>query len=429
MLVETTFIFIALLLFFGFFGEVLFRKTKIPDVLWLIVAGILLSVFGIVDISSFDSVAPYFTAFVLLYLLFESGINTDIREFLKTAPRGLMLSVLSFIFTMGVITLIAWLLGFSLVLSLLLGSILGGISSAVVIPALKGMDLKESTKLSLIFDSSFSDVLCILVTVTIIDVVTLGGLTSSISGFDITKEILSSFLIAIAIGLVCAFAWNNMLQRRIHDHILTLTLGFMLLVYSFTQVLGANGAIACLVFGLILGNTKKIERIIQAEEEVVGTKRKSKDVKKAQAPSAMQHVVTKHSKEVYAELAFVVKVLFFVYFGLFLDFSSYVVFLYGGLFFLGILLLRPLAVYLSFPKTTTRFDANILATLIPKGLAPAVLVQLPVQAGIPGAEGIVGLVLATVLISIVFGMLFTVLIQKNPSFRGILPFLFSKFQK
>lgn len=439
MLVEMVFLVVALLLFFGFFGEVIFEKTKIPDVIWLIIIGIVLgSVLNWTSSTELEIIAPFFTTFALIYLLFEAGINTDIKSFLKSAPRGLLLSILSFVFSFAVVFVISILIGKGVVLSLLLGAILGGISSAVVIPVINGMaNLGEKTKLSLMFDSAFSDVLCILATVTIVQIATL---ETQVSGISIAKEVIYSFVIAIALGVVAAFIWNNLLSPRINSHNLVLTLAFMLFVYSVTQLFGANGAIACLVFGLILGNSKKIAKALSKkdsskEDDKVSTKSVAVDAKKTdldvEKPSVFSSTlrsITKSSRDVYGELAFALKTFFFVYLGILIDFTSPFSFIIALLFVVGLYLARPFAVFLSFGKSTMLKDANLLSTLIPKGLAAAVLVQLPIQAGIPGADELVNIVLAVILISILLSSVFSVLSGKD-RFKGLLPFLFRKYQR
>lgn len=431
------FLVVAILLFFGFFGELIFEKTKIPDVIWLILIGIILSsVLNWTSSTSLKVIAPFFTTFALIYLLFEAGINTDIKSFLKSAPRGLTLSVLSFVFSFGVVFGIGMLLGKGVNLSMLLGTILSGVSSAVVIPIINGMnDLGQTTKLSLMFDSAFSDVLCILGTVILVQIF---SLETKVSGLSITKELLYSFIIAIALGVVAAFIWNNILSPKIKNHHLVLTLAFMLMVYSITQLIGANGAVASLIFGLILGNTKKIANVLKPKVNDLKSKKKvsSSSAKKVLASSDKAssliyptlRSINKYSRDVYAELAFALKTFFFVYLGILIDFSSPFSFLIALLFVIGLYLARPFAVFVSFGKSTSLKDANLLATLIPKGLAAAVLVQLPIQAGISGAEGLVNIVLAVILISILLSSIFSVLSAK-PGFRGLLPFLFRRYQR
>lgn len=409
MAVETVFLALAGILFIGFIGEIIFEKTKIPDVIWLLLIGIILStLLNWVTPTSFAEFAPYFTTFALVFLLFEAGINMNIKKFFKAAPQGIRLSFLSFIFSFIIIFLLSLIIGNSLSLSLLLGAILGGISSAVIVPMTKNLTISNVAKLSLVFDSAFSDVLCILGTVTVIEIVT----TTGVSGMNVISSLLSSFLIAILIGVVTAFVWEKLLNKFVKDHEYILTLSIMLIVFSVTEMLNANGAIACLVFGLMLGNTIRIKSIFKKEED---NGRKT-------------GLITPSGKEFYAEVAFFIKAAFFVYLGILIDFTEPMSFVWALIILIGVYAARPFATYLSFKKGTALRDIKIIETIIPRGLAAAVLVQLPIEANIPGAESLVNIVLAVILLSIVASTILAYLVQHD-KYPGMFQFLYKGYKK
>jgi cell volume regulation protein A len=57
---------IAGIFLIGAAGEVVFQKTQIPDVLWLIIVGLVLGpVTGLVTRPQLATIAPYFAAFTL----------------------------------------------------------------------------------------------------------------------------------------------------------------------------------------------------------------------------------------------------------------------------------------------------------------------------------------------------------------------------
>lgn len=426
------FIILAAILFVGFIGELIFERTGIPDVVWLLLIGIVLGLFfGFNSSSTLSQIAPYFTTFALIFLLFEAGMNTDIKSFIKSAPQGLQLSLLGFVLSFGVLFGIGLLMGLGMVLSILLGTILAGISSAVVLPFVKKLAMGQQPKLSLVFDSAFSDVLCILGTVTVIEIFTAEA--QAISGIAIVNSVLSSFLIAIAFGMIAAFLWNRIIRSFITSHQVVLTLAFMLLVYSLTQLMDANGAIAGLVFGLILGNTRKIQGIFERKKTTPQTQgtanTSSKQTNASQQPAAdfTLYSFVKSSKDFYNELAFFIKTFFFVYLGILINFSELSAFAWALLILLGLYVVRPFAVFLSFGKKTDIKDIRLLETLIPKGLAAAVLVQLPLQAGIQGAGILVNITLAVVFLSILFSTIFAFFIERD-KYKGILPFLHKKYR-
>ncbi|RME77881.1 hypothetical protein D6774_03020 [Candidatus Woesearchaeota archaeon] len=402
MAIETTFIIIAAILFIGFLGELIFERTNIPDVIWLLLIGIVMSLFFDVDASAFSQAAPLFTTFALIFLLFEAGVNIDIKKFFKSAPQGLALTVLSFFASFVIVFFLGLLIGLGMVLSLLLAAIVSGISSAVVLPVIRNMDVNQKVKLSMVIDSALSDVLCILATVTIVEVVT----RNTFSAAQVTNSILSAFLIAITVGLVCGYVWSliliKWLKARGTFHILTLAC--MMVVFSLTQILGANGAIAALVFGLVLGNSAKAADLLR--EKI--------------------NLITKSGKEFYAEISFLIKTFFFVYLGLLIDFSQPLSFLWAFIILVGLYLARPFAVWVALDKKTPLSDVQLAEVLIPKGLAAAVLVQLPLQAKIPGAEKLVNIVLAVILLSIIASTILVFLVQKG-TYKGIYPFLYDKY--
>ena len=409
MAVETVFLALAGILFIGFIGEIIFEKTKIPDVIWLILIGIIIgSILNWVTADTFGDIAPYFTTFALVFLLFEAGINMDIKKFLIAAPQGMKLSFLSFIFSFIIIFLLSLIIGKGVGLSLLLGVILGGISSAVIVPMSKNLNVHSVTKLSLVFDSALSDVLCILGTVTVIEILT----ASAISGMNVISSLLSSFLIAILIGVVTGFVWEKILEKLVKNHEYVLTLSIMLIVFAITQMLNANGAIACLVFGLILGNTSRIKSIFKKEETNGRT----------------TNLIKPSGKEFYGEVAFFIKAAFFVYLGILIDFTEPLSFLWALIILVGLYAVRPFATWLSFGKGTKLSDIRVIETLIPRGLAAAVLVQLPIEAEIAGAESLVNIVLAVILLSIIASTVFAYLVQHH-KYPGVFKFLDKKYKQ
>lgn len=88
-----------------------------------------------------------------------------------------------------------------------------------------------------------------------------------------------------------------------------------------------------------------------------------------------------------------------VYFGFFLSFLLFVV--------------RVPVVRLSIHKSTPISDASLMAVMIPKGLAAAVLASIPVQQGIVGGELIQDVTYAVVLFSIILTSLLVFLLDRT----------------
>ena len=410
--VITVFAVIAGLVFLGFISELIFKKTRIPDVLLLIGAGMLIGhVFGWVQVEDFGFGARLFTTFALVFILFQGSLNIQFKKLFESLSRATLLTLLSFVLTFLIVSAIAL---FSLKLpfmtSILLGAILGGTSSAVVIPLVQNLTIKKRYGLVLTIESAISDVLCIVGAITIIAIIK----TGEVSGSSVFRSILTSFSLALVIGLIAGFIWIIVLSKSkllMESYMVTVAIVMGLYAFVESPFVGASGAIAALTFGLVLGNSKGIRNAL--------LKVKNGNGEEPHAKSSLSH----SARGFYREISFFVKVFFFVYLGILIDLSQPMIFGYALIFTAGMLIIRPFVVTLSFWGENVDVKSRaIMESLIPKGLAAAVLAQIAVQEAIPGADMVLSLVLAIILVSILLVAILSFFAETG-HFRGILPFL------
>ena len=115
------------MLVLAFVANRLAQRTRVPDAVVLILTGMLLGpVFGLVDAAQFENVTRGFGTLALILILFEGGLELDVRETLRHLGGGLVLSWSAYIITA---TLVAGVARWSLLLSwrgsLLVGAVLG----------------------------------------------------------------------------------------------------------------------------------------------------------------------------------------------------------------------------------------------------------------------------------------------------------------
>jgi cell volume regulation protein A len=154
----------------GALGEAVFRRTNVPDVVWLIIAGIVLGpISGIVSREQLVGVAPYFAALTLVVVLFEGGSRLRLAELSTAAPRSGLLALLTFVTAAGVVAVISmglaavgWLPdGWTWKHGLLLGSILGGSSSIIIMPAMTQARVEPKVANLVNLESAFTDAFCV----------------------------------------------------------------------------------------------------------------------------------------------------------------------------------------------------------------------------------------------------------------------------
>jgi potassium/hydrogen antiporter len=389
---------VGVLIFAAHLFEAVFRQTRIPDVLPLVVIGLLLGpLFNIATPTHFGSVGPVFTTITFVLILFDAGIGLKIATFRKMYQETFVLSTLSYVMTVAAVGTAAYFLtNLGIVRSLMLAAVVGGISSAIIVPMLNQLKMQPDSKIVLLLESTITDVFCVLSTISLIEITKLGN----IADFDLglmTGKILASFILATVIGTAAAFGWSVILNkvRNLQNSVFT-TAAFVFVVFGLAEWLGYSGVVSALVFGITLGNIgslylPRLRAAVYAH------------------PSELN--VTE--KAFFSELVFILKTLFFVYMGISLHLANWWLILVGLLLTIIIYFVRLPLVRLTVVKSTTVSDASMLAVVIPRGLAAAILASIPFQQGISGGETIQNVAYAIILISIVMTSLLVFLIDKT----------------
>jgi potassium/hydrogen antiporter len=368
---------VSLILFFGFFAEFIFRKFQIPDVLFLIILGFVLGPFvlGYITPQDVASVAPIFTTFALVFLLFDGAFNINLSSLIREFSESFLLTIFNFALSTLVIMIVMVASGFSFLVSLLTGFLLGGVSSSFVIPVLKEMKISEKLYSLLTLESALTDVFCIVFSLTVIELITIGT-------FAIQKtlaQIASLFAVAGLIGVLAGVLWIILIARVFNERNYMVTIAYLLAVYVLTQFLHGNGAIAALFFGLMLKNSKQLSSIIKGI-----LSKKSRVKKKALKGELGVNVTTNSEQFFYHQVSFFLKTFFFVYIGILINLSDWKALIVGII--ISFLLLGSRMASIIITKKMDALGKSLVNSVFARGLAAAAVAQVAIQAGIPGAE-------------------------------------------
>ncbi len=366
---------IAVTIIIGFIGEVMFKRTDIPSVIWLLLFGLLIGpVLRLVEPGVMQAVSPIFGGIALIIILFDGGIHMDLYKLLREAPLGVMLSVTNFLFTIIITTIVLAILGFDPVLGMLLGAIIGGTSSPMVIPIVSRLrNAGKSTPIILSLESAVTDVLCIVAVIALIQMITGGG-----SIVESTQVLASAFSVGMVVGLIGGMMWLPVLKR--YDKIefsYVITLAMLFLLYATVETIGGSGAIACLMFGVVLANGKTM----------MGMLRYGKDA----------FELSDDTKSLHSLMSFLVRTFFFVYLGLLVSLTDWLFIMIGVILVIGTMAARVGAVHLTLPKGFSLFDKRLMYVMLPRGLAAAVLANLVVTKGVPGTNGFMDIVFTVII--------------------------------
>jgi NhaP-type Na+/H+ or K+/H+ antiporter len=387
--------FVGILVFLAHLFTGVFSRTRIPDVILLIIIGICVGpVLGLASPALFGAVGPVFTTITLIIILFESGIALKLSNLRSALGGAMTLAPLSFFFSMAIVAgFVIWLTDLELLPAFILGAIVGSTSEAVVIPLVRQLKIREETQALLSVESSVNDVLSIVITMALIEAYLLG--TFEIA--PVFGDLIASFLVALVFGVVGAFIWSILLHRihAIKNAIFT-TPAFVFVLFGIVEILGFSGAIAALAFGVTIGNIETIRFPIF----------KTLMVKEPVGLNETERIF-------FSEVAFLLKTFFFIYLGISLELIS------GWLITVGLVLtiiafvIRLPAVKLSVKEAIPPKDVSVMAVMIPKGLAAVVLATIPMQLGVVGGEMIKNITYGIVLFSIVITSFLVILLEKT----------------
>lgn len=384
--VELFLLCIAAVFLIGVVGELVFARTGVPDVVWLIVVGVLMGpVFGLVERKLLMDIAPFFGALTLVIVLFDGGVRLRLGELVSAAPRSLLLAVSGFVVAivaiaavsmafakLGVLPKASW----TWTHGLILGAIVGGASSVVIMPALDLAGLDERLSNLLKLESALTDVLCVVGAVTLIELA-VGG------AFDkgaVLSTLGASFGIGLLYGVLGGLMWivlHRLWGGSKHEY--PITLSGLLILYVITSKAGGSAALAILTTAIVIGNAGAVTRVLKMRDAVT---------------------LELDVERFHGVVSFMIKSFFFCFIGLMLN-PPWSLIGVGAVLGLTLLAVRwPTAQLALKGAGFSAGERGLVAVCMPRGMAAGVLAILPAQAGVPGMQELPVVVFSCVVVTI-----------------------------
>jgi cell volume regulation protein A len=387
---------IAGILLLGALGEFIFARTRVPDVVWLVIAGILAGpTSGLIPSGLLRPGIPFFGAIALTVILSSGAFRLQLTEVAMAAPRGIFLGLSGFLFSLIATCGFFWLstkLGYvrpSPPLAwAMVGAIVGGTSSVVIMPTMAMARVPSRVARLLEVESSATDALSVIVTMVLLDLVVSGSADISRPFIALGRQL----GVGVALGVIAAASLvPGIPSMRDKPHGYTIFLASMLGLYGITDYFKGNGAMAVLVASLLIGNASSIVPVL--------------------FPGArgLEFAATETTRVMQDQMTFLIKSFFFFLIGLMFptDLREIALAAFGVLFLMA---MRVPAVLLSTRRMRLgRKEFWFLSAAIPRGLAAGVLATLPMQYGVPGAENLAPVIFAVIVLSVlVFAIGFSI---------------------
>ena len=367
----------GVVIFLGVAGEAFFKKTGIPDVAFLMILGVIIGpVLGIIQPDAVIQIVPYFAALALIIIMFDGGLNLDLKQIIKTAHFSFTLAILGFILSVVIATLaIHYTLDWSWLESILLGSIVGGSSSAIVFGLVRNIRISEETKNMLSFESALTDILSTIIAFILFEAILAGQFDLQILQETIGRAVVVGLVLGFGVGIPWMYVSTKLGNTQ---HAYMLTLGVLFVLFFLANSFGESGALTALVFGLMLGNKNHLAGIL-----------------KFKLPRIELDDPTHN------QLTFLVRSFFFVFVGLMASIGQFEYVVLGIGITIAIYFGRMIVSKITLTKKFSLLDRKVTYSMIPRGLAAAVLATFPITLGLPHAEAYPQIIFFIILSSVI----------------------------
>ena len=243
-------LFIAVSFILALFAIRFSHRYGIPSLLLFFILGI--GAGYIIDFHNFDFMEHY-ASFALFIIMFYGGYGTKLAMGLPVLKPAILLSSLGVVITALITGLFAhYVLGFSMVESMLFGSVIGSTDYASVSSVLqsKNLNLKYNSAPLLELESGSNDPTAYTMTMIFLSI---------LLGSDISIPLLVVQQIGLALLFGCVMTQiffiivervNFQKEGLFTIFVFTMALG----TYALTGVLNGNGYLAVYLFGILIGN-------------------------------------------------------------------------------------------------------------------------------------------------------------------------------
>jgi len=366
MQIEYIILWVAVLILVSVISSKLSDRFAIPALLLFLSIGMLAGSEGIGGIYfNNPHLAKSLGIIALIFIIFSGGLDTNWSDIRPILLPGVMLSTLGVLITALVVGFFAvYILKFSFIEGLLLGSIVSSTDAAAVFSILKSkkISLKSPLKPLLELESGSNDPMAVFLTISFISFIKINEMNFI--------SIIPRFVLDMGIGALVGYFMSRFIVFLIDRLSLeyeglypVMMISLVLLTYSIAAFLKGNGFLAVYLAGLLI----------------------------ARAEFSNKKSIAKF----HDGIAWLMQIAMFLTLGL-LVFPSKIVSVVGGgllLAFILMIVARPLSVFISLlPFNITTRKKIMVSWVGLRGAAPIILATFPLLAGVRQADTIFNIV-------------------------------------
>lgn len=372
----------------GLVAQVLARWLNLPDILFFLVAGMVLGPQGLnaFHFAPTSGVSGFVFTVGTLAMLYEGGRSLDLALLAKIWRGVLILSTLGVLVTAAVMAVaIHSLLGGSWILAWLMAAVVSSTDPATIIPLFRQIRLRPRLAKLVEAESAFNDAVS-----SAFSLLLLGVVDSGQAHFGHAAGQFVLLLVGgLVVGAVASYGLNTLLTQRRYQHIVLdslehpaiVSLVIMLVSYMVATWVGASGFMAAFTAGIVSGNRHTFGHAMSDEQGLA------------------------HENYLFTN-ATLIRMLLFILLGSQINFTDVFRILLPGLLTIGVFIFisRPLTVMvcLSLDRRGhwTLNDMAFVSWVRETGVMPVALAGILAATRVPGAHTLSALVFMAVLLTI-----------------------------
>jgi NhaP-type Na+/H+ or K+/H+ antiporter len=380
--------YIGILLIVGLLCTIISSRLKLPNVLFLIVAGMLLKYVKYEGAPLFDIPQTFIIALgvlTLILVVYDSASSFKLRELNVLFFKASKLTIFFIIFVLVLFTLSAkYLLGLNTYLAVLFAAFMAGTSPDTAMALLGNFKSKITDMLEI--ESIVNTPPLVLLPFIVIDM--MKNLTDVTFDTIVQQSVpfLQQIIIGLGAGVLVGVIVFKVMSKFYEERLSPIAIiSAALITYVLAENIGGNGVLAVTTMALIVGN------IYIMHKETLG-----------------------RFSSIFSEF---LQILVFILLGMLISIDwTYQFLIISFTLYFVFLLIRFLAIHLSFGTSYNYKEKAFMTLNAPKGIATAVVIFLLSTYAIPGLSEVLDYGLAFILYSIVLS---TIVVKFVGFFLGV----------
>jgi NhaP-type Na+/H+ or K+/H+ antiporter len=380
----------------GIFAHMLGRIVRIPSIVFLLIAGIILGpeVTGLIEPSRFGSGIELLVGFAVAIIVFEGGLDIDIRQLRKIQHSIVNLVTVGVIITVVLAAIAAHvLLSMPFSIALLFGAFVSATGPTVITPIIRHVRVNNKVASTLQAEAVLNDGVSVILAALVFE-----WIVASLTGIKVVEFLLIRILNGVFFGIVSGIILIILLRKTpllTEQYARLFTIAILLAAFVSAENIGTqSGILAMALFGILIG---------------------SSDVPHKEA--------IKHFKE---DLSIILLSVIFILLSAFIDFDAIRTLGFNGILLAGLLLviIRPVAVFASTQTSDLkRGEKLFISAMGPRGVVPASMaVYFAIRLNALGfsseSTSLLGLMFITIIITVLATGLSASFIAKR---TGVIP--------